>query len=207
MFILLIIASLCIFIYVYIISIKNFLNKGIYGYLPIPTIINDYIIALENSDNTEDEKDKQFNDFLLNKYIEIASQNTEVNITRQETIVKIRAMLITNILILTLAFIPYFISSGNNLNSHKIVMLKNNSLHTENTNTNYDKICNKKDLNMSDNTAEEIKFEPRKEAINKPEIIPTPEIRLVSESFEQIPTPQNIRLSMEDNNSKDIITK
>lgn len=116
-------------IYLYLVyNIIRFLESkhGQYKYLPYPTDVNRYINIVESSTMSEVDQDEEFDEFLLESYVEISEHNTKSNEVKQSIIIRMRQSLLGNTALLCVLFIPYFILMGNELNSHKIIVLNDN---------------------------------------------------------------------------------
>jgi hypothetical protein len=190
-----------IFIYIFLL-IRRFTKNGDYGYLPYPNEIKDYINHLENAKLGNEEENKQFNEFLYDTYSNIALKNTKTNEIRQSILIKIRNILIINIIILIIMFIPYFILSGNKLNSYKVILMRNNktlknnqhndkkiSLIIENININcrINKKKEKKSMKNTenkDNTANQTNQNQQTVQQKNPPVIEKPTMRIVTESYD-----------------------
>jgi len=168
--------------------------------LPYPNIIKDYIGNIENAELDYNEENKQFNEFLYDIYCDIALKNTETNEIRQSIIIKIRNILIVNIIILMVMFIPYFILSGDQLNSYKVILMDTNKssklndnifcTKIENININYCKMTQTKEkVIMENNTSEKSRShqtEQKKQEVQQkvPPVIEKPTMRIVTESYD-----------------------
>lgn len=201
-FIIFIIIAIYIFLYTFLL-VRKFTTNGDYGYLPYPNIIKDYINDIENAELDDNEENKQFNEFLYDIYCNIALKNTETNEIRQSVIIKIRNILIVNIIILMVMFIPYFILSGDKLNSHKVILMGTNKssntkelndnifcIKIENININYCKIKqNKEKVIMENNESEKNasnQIEQKQQVVQQkvPPVIEKPTMRVVTESYD-----------------------
>lgn len=209
-----------IFIYTFFL-IGRFAKNGDYGYLPYPDKIKDYINRLENARLGDKEENKQFNEFLYETYSDIALKNTKTNEIRQSIIIKIRNILITNIIILIVMFIPYFILSGNKLNSYKVILIEDNKtlksnrldnkkffFKIENININC-KSNKKKGKNMKNNKNEnnasvvnQTKQNQQTVQQKVPPVIEKPTMRIVTESYDPTQDIEKLKKQIDNNKSK-----
>jgi len=117
---------LCIFLLLILISIilllivgyyiYLYMKNGKYYYMPYPNELSGYIDQLDSSD--------EFKKTLCEYYVDASQKNVSTNDSRQAFIIKIRNLLSINIIVLSLAFVPYFILCGEYINTYKVVILK-----------------------------------------------------------------------------------
>ena len=98
-------------IYYLILSYTSFRGKYDFIGLPYAEELNKYNIKLTTQsmkkNNSSEEGEKAFEEYLLKKYVEYADRNTRVNDKRRGLFLRSKRMLIFGIIAISVSFIPF----------------------------------------------------------------------------------------------------